>query len=69
MTQLERGKRRGEEKNSCIRSDYEREAVAKSGSVLCLTDTRWQHFAVLRLSLVSVHPLSVIDSLLLNHRH
>lgn len=48
---------RERERNSCIESDYEREAVAKSGSPLCLTVTRWQRFAVHLLSLASVHLL------------
>lgn len=59
---------RERERNSCIESDYERGAVVKSGSPLCLTDTRWQRFAVQLLSLSSLHLLSVIDSLLLNNR-
>lgn len=33
-------------KNSCIQSDYAKETMAKYGSLLCLTDTRWQRFAV-----------------------
>lgn len=61
-------KKRERERNSCIESDYEREAVAKSGSRLFLTDTRWQRFAVQLLSLASLDLLSVIDSLLLNNR-
>lgn len=65
MTQLKRGER---ERNSCTESDYEREAVAKSDSPLCLTDTRWQRFAAQLLSLASLHLLSVIDSLLLNNK-
>ncbi len=68
MTQLKTGRERERGRNSCIESDYEREAVAKSGSPLCLTDTRWQRFAAQLPSLASLHLLSVIDSLLLNHR-
>lgn len=46
MTQLEKKEQEEKRKNSCIQSDYVKEAMAKYGSLLCLTDTRWQRFAV-----------------------
>lgn len=52
VTSLKRSER---ERNSCIESDYEREAEAKSGSPLRLTVTRWQRFAAQRLSQASTH--------------
>lgn len=46
VTQLEKKEQEEKRKNSCIQSDYVKEAMAKYGSLLCLTDTRWQRFAV-----------------------
>ncbi len=55
--------KRERERNSCIERDYGREAVAKSGYPLCLTNTRWQRLALQLFSLAALHLLSVIDSL------
>lgn len=63
VTQLKKG---GREKETAVLRVIMRGKLAKSGSPHCLTDTRWQRFAVQLLSLAYL--LYVIDFLLLNNR-